>query len=244
MEQSDIPEDVLVAIRNAAEEYWDDDIDMMQATIDTEVGAYIALNEIEFGAATTVRQIILNAATESEESWEERLSIVESQITAYQQLHELCFENAPDELILKLKAEASQEYEGDFSTQLEHVEKGIRGYHHAKEIKAKIGPVSELLIKMEQIIGSECYNSNMRNYGPGGIWESEGRSFRYPVKFLDKGEVRKHHKIPADIAPHVLLTGCYQFGSNELSIFRALSKIVDMIEQDYGVNLTDAKLKR
>lgn len=65
----------------------------------------------------------------------------------------------------------------------------------------------------------------------------------YPVKFLEGDEAQKHWTVPADIAPEALMTGRYQFGSNELSIFRTLAKIVEMIERDYGVRLADTELQ-
>lgn len=244
MKKSEVPKDVLAAIRKEAEGYWDNDAEMMKDRVDTEVSSYIALQNVNFGAASAVRQEILDNADESADSWEERFSVVENEIAAFQELHEALFKKVPDALIRKFKAEAAQEHEGDYSSQRDHVANDVRGYLYVQELKAQIGPVSVLLTKMERIIGSECYNGKIQNYGPGGVWEGEGRSFRYPVKFLDGGEARKHWSVPADIPPEVLVTGWYQFGSNELSIFRALAKIVDMIEHDYGVRLTDTMLKK
>ncbi|MEW2839098.1 hypothetical protein, partial [Vibrio sp. JC34] len=40
----------------------------------------------------------------------------------------------------------------------------------------------ELLIKLEKIIGSSCYNGNIQNWGANGEWLGEGRSFRYPIR--------------------------------------------------------------
>lgn len=243
MKKSDIPKDIMAAIRKAAEEYWDGDADMVKDSVDTEVDAYIALQEIDFGAAARVRKNILEGATDAADSWEDRLSIVESEIAAFQELQS-GFEGVPDALVQKLKAEAARQHKNDYGSQRDHVVNGVSAYHYVEELKARIGPVQQLLIKMEQIIGNECYNGKIQNYGPGGVWEGEGRSFRYPVKFLDGEEALKHWTVPGDMAPDVLMTGRYQFGSNELSIFRALAKIVEMIESDYGVRLRDAKAKK
>ena len=38
-----------------------------------------------------------------------------------------------------------------------------------------------LLLTLETIIGSQCYNGNIQNYGPYGVWEGEGRGYRYPA---------------------------------------------------------------
>ncbi|MBZ9755261.1 hypothetical protein LB524_08180 [Mesorhizobium sp. ESP6-5] len=43
-----------------------------------------------------------------------------------------------------------------------------------------------LLIKFESIIGNECYNANIQNWGPGGVFQGEGREFRYPITFRDE----------------------------------------------------------
>lgn len=96
---------------------------------------------------------------------------------------------------------------------------GARRFTYVRDIRARIEPIKNLLIDMEGIIGGECYNADIQNYGPGGIWEGEGRSFRYPVTF-DKGdESLKRRYVPADIDPVVLMTGRCQFGSNDLESF-------------------------
>ncbi|WP_265517925.1 hypothetical protein [Nitratireductor luteus] len=241
MKKLDIPKEIMAAIRAAAKEYWDDDKDMVKEAVDSEIEAYRKLQALDFGAAAAVRQEIMDSAAELADSWEERLSMVEDEVAAFGELRAGQFESVPDALILMLKDEAAQKHEGDYGSQRDHVVNGVKGYLYVQEMRAKIGPVSDLLIKMERIIGGECYNGNIQNYGPGGTWEGEGRAFRYPVKFLDGEDTRKYKMVPADLASEVLVTGWYQFGSNELSIFRALVKIVDMIERDYGVKLAAAK---
>jgi hypothetical protein len=242
MKRSDIPKYVITAIRKAAEEYWDSDADIVKETVDTEIEAYMALQKIEFGGSEAVKQKILDEAMEAADSWEDRLVTVENEVEAFEELQG-DFEAVPDEVIRKLKAEAARE-QTDYGSQRDHVVNGVSAYHYVEELKARIGPVQQLLIKMEQIVGNECYNSKIQNYGPGGVWEGEGRSFRYPVKFLDGEETMKRWTVPGDMAPEMLMTGRYQFGSNELSVFRALVRIVEMIESDYGVRLTDAKAKK
>ena len=52
------------------------------------------------------------------------------------------------------------------------------------------------LHQVEYKIGSECYNSSIQNYGPGGEWEGEGREFRYPVTFMNSdGRKEKYRGI-------------------------------------------------
>jgi hypothetical protein len=96
----------------------------------------------------------------------------------------------------------------------------------------------ELLIKLESIIGSSCYNGNIQNWGPGGEWEGEGRDFRYPITFVNANGQKIKVRNPASITikDTMLGTGHYAFGSNELHIMEALQSILDYLESEYGVD--------
>ena len=37
------------------------------------------------------------------------------------------------------------------------------------------------------------------------------------------------------------MTGRYKFGANELNIFRALAKVIDLLQDEYGLQLTRPK---
>jgi hypothetical protein len=47
--------------------------------------------------------------------------------------------------------------------------------------------------------------------------------------------------VPLDIDEEILISGRYKFGANDLSIFRALVKVLEMIKQDYGIILADER---
>ena len=94
---------------------------------------------------------------------------------------------------------------------------------------------------MEDIIGNECYNQNIQNYGPGGVWEGEGRSFRYPITFIVDDKDDKRRNVSSSIDTEILMTGRYKFGSNELNIFRALVKIVEMLQAEYNFHAKRGK---
>lgn len=88
---------------------------------------------------------------------------------------------------------------------------------------------------MESIIGNSCYNGNIQNYGAWGEWEGEGRWFRYPIKFERDGN-SKHYScrgIPAEN----LKTGYYAFGANRLAIIAALTEVIEVLENKYGLKL-------
>jgi hypothetical protein len=92
-----------------------------------------------------------------------------------------------------------------------------------------------LLMELERIVGKQCYNGNIQNWGPGGIFEGEGRSFRYPLTVVEDGKKAKVYgrHLPADIA----MTGHYAFGANQLHIVRALDKILDFLEQNHQLKV-------
>lgn len=117
-----------------------------------------------------------------------------------------------------------------------------------------------LLHELEHTIGSECYNGNIQNFGPGGVWEGEGRSFRYPVTFTNKKGMKEKYrgKLPrtestsGEIAQCVLgeeryQSAYYAFGANNLHILRALDLCLKSMEQRFGINfdelLAEEKIK-
>jgi hypothetical protein len=55
---------------------------------------------------------------------------------------------------------------------------------------------SLLLLELESIIGNECYNANIQNWGPNGVFEGEGREFRYPITFIDSDGKKDKRKYP------------------------------------------------
>lgn len=101
----------------------------------------------------------------------------------------------------------------------------------------------KLLIKLESLIGSECYNSNIQNWGPGGTFKGEGRDFRYPISFYDEtGNKIKNRHVNAEIEEKTLKTGFYTFGANQLHIMRGLEKVLNHLETEHGLKIIDASI--
>ncbi len=93
----------------------------------------------------------------------------------------------------------------------------------------------KLLIKLESLIGNECYNSNIQNWGPYGVFEGSGREFRYPITFRDsENEKFKRRHVESDIDAKSLLGGYYAFGANELHIMAGLERVLLFLEEEYG----------
>jgi hypothetical protein len=95
-----------------------------------------------------------------------------------------------------------------------------------------------LLIELESIIGNQCYNANIQNWGPGGMFEGEGREFRYPITFRD-GERQKIKKryVDPDMKVDTVLGGYYAFGANELHIMNGLNRVLDYLERKYQLEI-------
>ena len=192
---SDIPPEVLAAIKSMAESEWPGDPEMQEEEINADVHAYHALQ------------------------------IVPDDISP--------------EHFEQLKRDARVENE-TYSGQWYEVEQRIVEYRYAQDARARIEPIRDLLMQMERIIGSECYNGHIQNYGPGGVWQGEGRGFRYPVTFIKDGDVLRGGIRSKDMPAEALITGHYRFGANRLGIYRALLKIIDMLEADYGLKIPRA----
>lgn len=233
-----IPESVLEEIRARAKESWPDDKDMREYSVKEEIDGYRKYQSIDFsGVSENQKKQIIEAAKETYEGWDEIATEIEDEIEALKELLEYDPSNIPIESLEQWKKEAEEEIEGYFRGQLEAVEKKARQHESIKNTRKEIDPIKQLLIELEDIVGNECYNSNIQNYSSWGELESEGRSFRYPVKFFNGKEETKKWNVTKDIPSEELITGYYPFGANELSIYRALHKVLKHLERNYGFKL-------
>lgn len=231
-----IPPEILTEIKRVASVEWPGDRDMQNYTIDAETTACRSLEALDFGAALEHKPAILKEAREFHETWEDILSFVSDEVDAFNALAALAPEDVPADFVAEHKRKAAAEHDW-FASQLEDVQQAIEGYRYVQRTRAKVGPIRDLLVRMEAIVGSECYNANIQNYSAWGVWEGEGRSFRYPVIYIRNGQEEKRKARVDDLEPEALITGHYKFGANELSIHRALVRIVDMLEADYGLKI-------
>lgn len=95
-----------------------------------------------------------------------------------------------------------------------------------------------LLVRMESILGNECYNANIQNYGPGGAREAEGRSFRYPVMLRDAegGKIKvRTPLIPATATDDMVRGAYYAFGANQLDVMAGMERILQYLETHHGL---------
>ena len=230
-----VPSEVLVAIKSAAKEEWPDDSDMQDYYVDEGIRGYLAIATLDFGPALAVKEQILAWADEYSDVWEDRASFVEEEVKAFADLLNKP-KDIPTDIYDQLRQKASVDHDW-YSLQRDDVNGGVERFRYVRDTRAKIEPIRELLIRMEAIIGEECYNDNIQNYSAWGVWEGEGRSFRYPVTVLRNGETEKRRSRFDDLQAEELVTGHYRFGANELSIHRALVKIIDMLEADYGLKV-------
>ncbi|UYG04953.1 hypothetical protein OCT51_06210 [Halomonas sp. LR3S48] len=233
-----VPDLVIEEIRNAAKEAWPEDKEMQTYTVKEELDAYRNFVALDYsGVSDEEKESLIQEAKESFDSWEERVSSIQDELEAIIELKELSSGNQANELYSQWLLEAQSENENYFRVQLEYVQNKISKYEAIQRTRAEIDPLKNILIDIENIIGSECYNRNIQNYGSWGELESEGRSFRYPVKFYDGENEYKRRAVPADIPAEQLISGYYPFGANELNIYRALHKVLKYLEAEHGLKL-------
>lgn len=239
IDTSGIPAEVLSEIRKQAKEVWPDLREWQDDFIRDEIAGYRAFQSVDFGAASSARESITADALEYFASWDERLSHVTEEIEAFVEFHATAPDDIPSEVLTEMKHTAAVEDEW-FVIQLENLKGAIDAFRYVRETRRKVEPIRELLFRMEAIIGDECYNGNIQNYSSWGEWEGEGRSFRYPVTFIRNGSEEKRRGRVADLEHEELVTGYYKFGANELSIYRALIRIIDMLEKDFDFRRPDS----
>jgi hypothetical protein len=97
---------------------------------------------------------------------------------------------------------------------------------------------AKLIAELEQIIGRNCYNGNIQNWGPNGVQYMSGRSFRYPLTTLDaEGEKRKTYGKASAADTDSFASGYYAFGANRLHIIQALDEVLQHLENKHGFKL-------
>lgn len=96
----------------------------------------------------------------------------------------------------------------------------------------------KLLVQLESILGNECYNANIQNYGPGGIRQANGRGFRYPLMVRINDQEKKKirdFRVPNFISDEAIRSGYYAFGANQLDVMVALEKMLQLLEKNHGL---------
>ncbi|AZT83661.1 hypothetical protein EHN06_08980 [Marinobacter sp. NP-4(2019)] len=232
-----IPEKVFKEIVARAKNQWPDDKEMQRYCISEEKEGYNKLQSIDFGDLENLKDEFIKSALESFEHWTEIFDSVESELSAYREFLAFSADGVAHEVIEEWKAEAKEKYEDYYAGQLEFLENKSQKHASIIATRQQIDPIKSLLIELEQIVGNECYNGNIQNYGSWGELESEGRQFRYPVKFYSGSEERKRRTVSPDIPSEELITGYYAFGANELNIYRALFKVVSHLREKYDLKV-------
>lgn len=233
-----VPDTVIEEIKNAAKEAWPEDKEMQTYTVKEELDAYRNFLALDYSdVSDEEKELLIQEAKENSDSWEERFSFIQDELQAIIELKELSNRNQESELFVQWLREAKTENENYFGGQLEYVQEKVSSYEAIQRTRAEIDPLKNILIDIENIIGSECYNGNIQNYGRWGELESEGRPFRYPVKFYDGENEYKRKIVPRDIPAEQLISGYYPFGANELNIYRALHKVLKYLEAEHGLKL-------
>ena len=107
----------------------------------------------------------------------------------------------------------------------------------------------EFLHQVEYEIGSECYNGNIQNFGPGGEWEGEGRDYRYPVTFINQDGVKVKYRETypftkkadgsygySHLGEKGYSSAYYAFGANHLYILRGIKHALELMEKRFGID--------
>jgi hypothetical protein len=245
-EKLEVPNDVLTAIREAASELWEDDAEQIALAVDEEIGCYIRFRTYDFTDAEPHRERITEYAGDVDTwgSWEECLGILEAEVEAYKGFVEIDGEGFAEGFIDRCKAAATEQHSDSFVDQLAYVEAEISRVLHVAAVRDRVNRVRRLVEDIEQIVGGHFYNAKIQNYGPGGVWEGEGRAFRYPLSIVDsENESRKHWKVPSALPAEHLVTGHYKLGTNELGVVRAIIDVIELLERRYGIDLSDMSVR-
>ncbi len=103
-----------------------------------------------------------------------------------------------------------------------------------------------LISDIEEKIGSSCYNGESYNGWTGDY----GCDFRYPIVYeIKDGDNYQRQKTKQTISSigninaENILTVCYKFGANELSIGKAVIDILNMLEARFDIDIETLEKK-
>ena len=200
------------------------------------------MSSTEHGVPENIMAEIRKAANELyDETSDDYEIMIEEETEAYLELQTFEASGVEAEIVQEIRKAAEEKYPKGYFEQLEYVRKTAYGYKYVQEARKRIDPIKQLLISMERIIGGECCNANIQNYGPYGEYVGEGRSFSYPVTFSKKKADDKVWTVSSDIEAEVLMTGRYKFGANQPNIFRGLERVLDFLQKEHGLCLDSGK---
>lgn len=106
--------------------------------------------------------------------------------------------------------------------------------------------MAALICELEYIIGNQTYNPNSYNGWTG----EEGCGFKYPVNYCRNKEELNNHQLTKtkiqinQIAPECVGTMKYAFGSNHLYIGDGLVKVLEHLEDLYGIDFKALEMER
>lgn len=249
-----VPENVLEEIIQVGKEYFTDgetgdyyddidDIDKeIQDYVDSEIKSYIKIMKIDFKNFYISKEKFIKEYEgldpcdyDEYKIWGNIYKEIEGCLEDFKLFDEYIDGSIESEVVVGFKKDIL-EY-GDCGYLYEELMDRISEYKRVIEIRENISPYKNLLIELEEIVGSECYNKNIQNYSSWGEFTGEGRGFRYPVTLVVNSQLEKLKEIPASIPGEELISGYYSFGANELNIYRALFKVIKYLEEKYGVEL-------
>lgn len=228
------PESVYRKIEREAEKNFPDNFQAQYRSIMTEIDAYNKFVNFDFEGISEADKLRVLKESRKSNSWEGKATTIGNCLHYLRKIEELS-QYIGQNKVRQIWRKIRKEYKNKtFTLQLIRVLDACRD----AKIESEVEPVKNILIDMENIIGNSCYNGNIQNYGSGGVWEGEGRHFRYPVTF-EKSD--KKWKVTPEISAKKLMSGHYAFGANQLSIYSALYKIIKYLEKEHGVILKDKK---
>jgi hypothetical protein len=232
-----VPDEVLQEISARAKEEWPDDTDMQTYCVKQELDGYRNLQSLDFGPLADRKAELIEAAKEDYDAWQDIFDSVAAEVEAYSALLDYSAEGIAPQTIDSWKREAVEKRGPSYVAQYAYVDRKEQKFRAITATREEIDPIKNLLIELEQIVGSECYNGNIQNYASWGELDSVGRQFRYPVTFYTGEQQTKQWTVSTAIPSENLVTGHYKFGSNELNIYRALAKVVSHLREKYGLKI-------
>lgn len=246
-----LPDEILTKIHQYVGEYYGADLGYSQndrnKEIEREIDAYNKYVKLYESIPINIAdEIKIYCDHEPEDSWSSTLDSYEKEVSSYNFI--ISFKDDEiDEFTIKRLINAAKIKvnqllgSGEYSVIRCEFEDYLKELKIRRSVSCKIEPLRELLIDIEEIIASECYNDNIQNH-----WGEDlpGRNFRYPITFSSPLLEKKEKHVPSRLPTDDLILGKYTFGANHLFIYKALINVIQHIENKYEISFTELNNKK
>ncbi|EPT9252272.1 hypothetical protein ACVTNV_000589 [Vibrio alginolyticus] len=233
-----ISDEILEDIISTVRKYHPTDLEAQEREIQLEKDAYRRIMGFDYSKITPEEKMyLLDNLKNGLTFWSDAEETIQDDIEALIQLKAISAPDLGQNQVERWKAIAAAEQPGAYREQLIYVEATIEKHRAVSKLESHYGPIKQLLIELEDIIGNECFGGRIIEFCNWGELNSVGSQERQIIEFHSENYPYQKDAIPEEIPFEDLITGHYNIDDKQLNIVRGLYKVLMHLEANYGLRL-------